>query len=93
KCGAKLLQYMAAGLPTVTAPVGVNREIVTDGATGFLAASPDDWRQAIQRLAEQENLREAFGRAGRKFVVKNYSIARWAEKWVALLNDITRQPD
>ena len=93
KCGAKLLQYMAAGLPTVAAPVGVNREIVTDGATGFLAASPDDWRRAIQRLAEQENLREAFGRAGRKFVVKNYSIARWAEKWVALLNEITRQPD
>lgn len=93
KCGAKLLQYMAAGLPTVAAPVGVNREIVTDGLTGFLAAGPDDWRQAIQRLAEQEKLREAFGRAGREFVVKNYSIARWAEKWVALLNEIARQPE
>jgi len=92
KCGAKLLQYMAAGLPVIAAPVGVNREIVADGSTGFWAASPDDWRRAIHRLAKQENLRAAFGRAGREFVVQNYSVACWAEKWVALLNEITRQP-
>jgi glycosyltransferase involved in cell wall biosynthesis len=93
KCGAKLLQYMAAGLPVIAAPVGVNREIVADGLTGFLATSSNDWRQAIHRLTEQETLRAAFGRAGRKFVVQNYPIAHWANQWTALLNEITRQPD
>ena len=60
KCGAKLLQYMAAGLPVIAAPVGVNREIVADSVNGLSAAGPDDWWQAIQRLTEQEKLRTAF---------------------------------
>ena len=93
KCGAKLLQYMAAGLPVIAAPVGVNREIVADGVNGLWATSPDDWWQAIHRLTEQETLRTAFGRAGREWVVQNYSIARWADQWVAVLNEMTRQPD
>jgi glycosyltransferase involved in cell wall biosynthesis len=87
KCGAKLLQYMAAGLPVIATPIGVNRQLVADGVTGFWAADSDDWRRVIQRLAEQETLRAAFGRAGREYVVQNYSIARWAKQWTALLNE------
>ncbi len=34
KCGAKLVQYMAAGLPVIATPIGVNRELVIDGRTG-----------------------------------------------------------
>src|SRR5690606_9194210 len=32
KCGYKLIQYMACGLPVVASAVGVNREIVIPGA-------------------------------------------------------------
>ena len=88
KCGAKLVQYMAAGLPVIATPVGVNRDLVVDGVTGCWAAGPDDWRQAIHRLAEQETLRAAFGQAGRELVVRSYSIARWADRWVDLLNEL-----
>jgi len=88
KCGAKLVQYLAAGLPVIASPVGVNRDIVVDGVTGYWAANPDEWRQAIHRLAEQETLRAAFGRAGREQVVRNYSIARWTGQWVDLLNGL-----
>jgi glycosyltransferase involved in cell wall biosynthesis len=91
KCGAKLVQYMAAGLPVIATPVGVNRNIVMNGITGFWAANPDDWHQAIQRLAEQETLRSAFGRAGWEHVMHNYSIARWAEQWIILLNELVGQ--
>jgi glycosyltransferase involved in cell wall biosynthesis len=88
KCGAKLLQYMAAGLPVIATPIGVNRDIVVDGVNGFWAATPGEWRQAISRLAVQEGLRAAFGRAGREHVLRNYSIAQGTEKWVALLNEL-----
>src|SRR5208283_4737563 len=43
KCGLKLIQYMASGLPVVASPIGANREIVTHGHNGFLASSPTEW--------------------------------------------------
>ena len=38
-CGMKAIQYMGIGIPAVVSPVGANREIVTDGVTGFHAAT------------------------------------------------------
>ena len=35
KCGLKVLQYQAAGLPVVANPVGVQADLVRDGETGF----------------------------------------------------------
>lgn len=74
KCGLKVLQYMAAGLPVVSSPVGVNREIVKHGVTGYLAESPEEWRVVIEKLAHDSALRQAMGEAGQMRVVKQYSI-------------------
>jgi hypothetical protein len=85
KCGAKLLQYMAAGLPVVATPLGVNRDIVTDGVTGYWAQSGAEWRDALLRLAADASLRAAFGQAGRSRVQNDFSVARWAPAWIDLL--------
>ena len=90
KCGAKLVQYMAAGLPVVAAPVGVNAELVIDGVTGFLAADAGGWIRALQLLAETEALRMSLGQAGRARAVENYSVARWGDEWLAVLSEISR---
>src|SRR5581483_8059595 len=34
KCGFKIVQYMAAGLPVIASPVGANAELVREGETG-----------------------------------------------------------
>ncbi|MBM3861180.1 MAG: glycosyltransferase family 4 protein [Verrucomicrobia bacterium] len=89
KCGCKLIQYMAAGLPVVATPVGVNRELVQEGVTGYSARTPQEWREAIHRLAGNEAMRAAFGRAGRELAMEGYSIARWAPRWTELLERVT----
>ena len=52
KGGYKLLQYMSMGLPVVTSPVGVNCEIVEDGAEGFWAEDSQQWCDRIAQLIE-----------------------------------------
>jgi glycosyltransferase involved in cell wall biosynthesis len=86
KCGLKVLQYMAAGLPVVANPVGVHAEMVRHGETGFLASSPAEWAEAIGALARDPDLRERMGRAGRKRVEASYSIGVGALRWLELLD-------
>jgi glycosyltransferase involved in cell wall biosynthesis len=90
KCGLKALQYMAAGLPVVANPVGVHDVMVRDGVTGFLAETPDQWVEAIACLAGNSELRQAMGRAGRRFVETEFSVARGASLWRELLDKLDR---
>lgn len=88
KCGYKLIQYMACGLPVVASPVGVNVEIVQDGVNGFLASSDDDWLQAIARLKADPGLRARMGTAGRKLVEQKYCLQVTAPRLTELLRSI-----
>lgn len=86
KCGLKVLQFMAAGLPVVANPVGANCEMVIPGETGFLARTPAEWAESIQRLAADPALRARLGAAGRRRVEQEYSVARWSDEFVRRLN-------
>jgi glycosyltransferase involved in cell wall biosynthesis len=86
KCGFKIVQYMAAGLPVIASPVGANSEIVAPGETGFLAKDQAEWADAIAALAEDPGKRQAMGSAGRKRVERLFSIARAVEVWAELLS-------
>ena len=88
KCGLKVLQYMAASLPVVSSPVGVNRDIVKHEVTGFLAESPDDWQESIERLIRNPNLRLAMGKAGQKRITKHYSTDVTFQKMILNLKDM-----
>jgi glycosyltransferase involved in cell wall biosynthesis len=73
KCGFKAIQFMACGVPTVAASVGVNREIIRDGENGFLATTPAEWVAKLERLLSEAALRERFARAGRATIEERYS--------------------
>ncbi len=46
KCGLKVLQYQAAGLPVVANPVGVHPAMIVPGGTGYLPSTTDEWCEA-----------------------------------------------
>lgn len=90
KCGLKVLQYMAAGLPVVANPVGMQAELVRPGENGFLVESAADWLQAIQVLANDPGLRRRLGEAGRQRVEREFSIARGTALWRDILKTLSR---
>jgi glycosyltransferase involved in cell wall biosynthesis len=58
KCGFKLLQYMAIGIPSVCSKIGVNKEIIKNGVNGFLATDEKSWYENISNLINNLNLRK-----------------------------------
>ena len=91
KCGLKVLQYMAAGLPVVANPVGVQADLVRHGESGFLVQTPQQWVDAVGRLAHDPALRQRMGKAGRQRVAGEFSVASGAARWFDLLQDLRRQ--
>jgi len=88
KGGFKLLQYMAAGLPTVASPVGVNGDITVEGETGYLASSSEEWEGRLDRLLGDADLRERMGIAGRRRVEENYAMPIVSRRLVALYGEL-----
>jgi glycosyltransferase involved in cell wall biosynthesis len=80
KCAYKLIQCMAGACPVVASPVGMNRDVVRDGENGFLADSADRWREALDTLCGDRELRTRMGRAGRELVLAEYSVDAIAPK-------------
>lgn len=88
KCGYKLIQYMACGIPVIASPVGVNAEIVEHGVNGFLASSDAEWAEALQTLLRDASLRARMGEAGRRKVERDYSLQVWGPRVAKLLRDV-----
>ncbi|MDD2878381.1 MAG: glycosyltransferase family 4 protein [Acidiphilium sp.] len=88
KSGYKLIQYMAAGRPTIGSPVGANTAIVQDGVTGFLATTPAEWADRLRRLRDNVPLRQAMGTAARERVAAQFSLQATAPKLAAAIRAI-----
>jgi glycosyltransferase involved in cell wall biosynthesis len=88
KCGLKLIQYMASGLPSITHPVGAAQEIITDGVNGMLRSDMDGWRDAIENLSRDVAGRSRMGRAARDVVEERYSLKVWGPKVREIIESI-----
>ncbi len=91
KCGLKVLQYMAAGIPVVTSPVGVNEEIVEHGITGLLAEHPEEWETGIGKLIHDSELRQTMGRLARSRVIKGFSLEATYRKMAAGIKKLSEK--
>ncbi len=74
KCGLKILQYSAVGVPAIVTPVGINRDIVRDGINGFWARTEKEWIDRVLLLAANPALRREMGLKARETVEERYSV-------------------
>lgn len=88
KCALKVLQYMAAGLPVISSPVGVNQEAVLDGESGFLVHDDAAWVDALSALSSDAGLLARMGRVGRERVERFYARDVVAEALLAAFDEI-----
>jgi len=92
KCGFKGLQYMALEIPTIMSPIGVNTEIIEDEENGFLANSDNEWFDKLSLLIKDQELRIKLGKAGRKAIIKKYSVEANKQTYLDIINSVLSQP-
>ncbi|MGE0229526.1 MAG: glycosyltransferase [Dehalococcoidia bacterium] len=71
-----ILEAMACGIPVVATDVGAVREVVEDGATGFVVPplDPDATARATLRLLDDPVLRRRMGDLARQRAVERYDV-------------------
>ena len=87
----KVYEYMAAGLPVVTADIRPLDQIVRDGQEGVLFREGDvaGLAAAIGRLLDAPDMARELGRRGRERVVERYSWARHCAELERIMEEIT----
>ena len=91
KCGFKILQYAAGGLPVVASPAGVNSDFVKPGTTGLLANSTSEWVEALTKLIEESTLRKTMGENNLSFV-KDFDAGIIGRRLAELIKKVCSQP-
>jgi hypothetical protein len=88
KCSYKLLQYMAAGVPCVASPIGMNTEVIRPGDNGFLAHTTSEWIARLSELCASAELRAQLGASGRRDVEARYTYPAIADRWTQFLTSL-----
>jgi glycosyltransferase involved in cell wall biosynthesis len=86
KGGFKLYLYMAAGLPCIASPVGINSAIIKEGVNGLLAATENQWHSALKTLLDKPELRHSMGESGRKQAVAEYDRKVCFARLISIIN-------
>lgn len=86
KCAFKLIQYMACAVPVIASPVGANADVVSDEC-GLLAATQQEWTDALRVMRDQPIKRTVMGQAGRERVVKHYSLEQNLPKLAKIIHE------
>jgi glycosyltransferase involved in cell wall biosynthesis len=80
-----MAESMAAGVPVIAMDLGSCREVIQDRQTGFLVRTIDE---AVEAVAAVEKLDR---RQCRRHVEESFSIARMAERYEKVYEEIFRR--
>jgi sugar transferase (PEP-CTERM/EpsH1 system associated) len=88
-----ILEAMACGVPVVATAVGGTPAIVSDGVNGSLVPpkAPEPMSEAILRLLQDENKRQAMTRAGRQQIERHHCFQETVRRYETLYLDWAHQ--
>lgn len=72
KCGFKLIQYLAAGLPVIASNTVANKDIINKGNIGFIANNELDWINYIKYFYDHQDKLFEYSIRAKEIVCKNY---------------------
>ncbi len=81
KCNAKMIQYMAVGVPAVASKIGFNLELVQHGEHSLLASTDEEWQTSLFRLLNDSDLRKTLGNAARKTALERFTVQSRIEEY------------
>jgi glycosyltransferase involved in cell wall biosynthesis len=85
KCGFKLVQYMACGLPTISTPLDANIKINRDNMNLF-ASTNDEWYDKILYIYNNRDIFVKIGKKNREIAREYYSIQSNYQEYIELIN-------
>ena len=86
KCGFKILQYFAAGLPVIASPVKVNGDFIYCSKAGVVAETPEQWKEKVIKMVQNAALRDELGRNAKQFV-QQYDLAVLGERLCKIIKE------
>ncbi len=88
-----VLEYMAAGLPTIVSRVGGNAELVEDREMGLLVPPADSQAlsAALLKLLRDPGLARQMAQTGHEFTIRNFSFERLVRELDALYTELLQR--
>ena len=75
KSELKFFEAGYLGVPTVASATDPFRRAIADGVDGYVATTPDEWRDKLERLIADAELRPAMGGRAREKVITRFTTA------------------
>ena len=90
----KMLEFMSCSRPVILGVDGQARQIVEEAGAGIVIEpeNADALVRAIQQLSANPELGTALGQKGREYILRSFSRAHTAEKYIEVLKKLLRQP-
>lgn len=98
KCSQKVLQYMAYNMAWIGSAAGQNLVMAGEPDVGGrrpcgrCAATPDQWYEQINELADDVSLRRSMGDAARAYILAEHDRGRLADRMADLWRDLAARP-
>jgi len=73
KSEIKWIEAAALGLPSVVSSTHRYREVLENGVDAFVAATSEEWREALEKLIDDPSLRRRMAEAARRKLQRDYT--------------------